>query len=79
MMQLQLMDEDGKMVCEVDNDSAVLDSYPVKDGYRIHVSRGVKNSMISGLHLRLLPCKRPIKTTDSQPKERISKAAVHVQ
>ncbi len=38
MMQLQLFDEDGKIVCEMDNDCAVLDSYPVKDGYRIHVS-----------------------------------------
>ncbi len=37
MMQLQLLDEDGKMICEVDNDSAMLDSYPVKNGYRIHV------------------------------------------
>ena len=39
MMQLQLFDEDGKMICEVDNDEATLESYPVKDGYRIHVRK----------------------------------------
>ncbi len=39
MMQLQLFDEDGRMVCEVDNDDATLESYPVKNGYRIHVRK----------------------------------------
>ena len=36
-MQLQLLDGDGKFVCEMDNDTAVLGSYPVENGHKIHV------------------------------------------
>ena len=38
LMQMQLFDPDGKLVCELDNDDASLNSYPVKNGFRIHVS-----------------------------------------
>ena len=37
-MQLQLFDNDGKYLCELDNDDSTLESYPIKDGYRVHVS-----------------------------------------
>ena len=36
-MQLQLLDSDGKLICEMDKDSATLGSYPVENGYKIHV------------------------------------------
>lgn len=36
-MQLQLLDGDGKFICEMDNDTAVLGSYPVENGHKIHV------------------------------------------
>ena len=36
-MQLQLLDGDGKLICEMDKDSATLGSYPVENGYKIHV------------------------------------------
>ena len=36
-MQLQLLDGDGKLICEMDNDSAILGSYPVENGHKIHV------------------------------------------
>ena len=39
-MQLQLLDADGKLICELDNDDAPLGSYPVQDGFRLHVSSG---------------------------------------
>lgn len=38
MMQVQLFDNDGKLLCELNNDDATLGSYPIKDGYRVHVS-----------------------------------------
>ena len=38
MMQLQLYDDDSKLLCELDKDSSPLQAYPVQDGYRIHVS-----------------------------------------
>ena len=37
LMQLQLLDGDGKLICEMDKDSATLGSYPVENGYKIHV------------------------------------------
>lgn len=37
LMQLQLLDADGKLICELDNDDAPLGSYPVQDGFRLHV------------------------------------------
>ena len=37
-MQLQLLDRNGKLVCELDDDDCTLESYPVETGYRIHVS-----------------------------------------
>ena len=38
MMQLQLFDGDGKLLCDMDNNDATLESYPVQNGYRVHVS-----------------------------------------
>ena len=37
-MELQLMDREGKTVAIMDNDDALLGSYPVDDYPRIHVS-----------------------------------------
>ena len=39
MMQLQLFDGDGKLLCDMDNNDATLQSYSVQNGYRIHVRR----------------------------------------
>lgn len=39
-MKLQLMDKEGKLVGALDNDEALLGSYPVDDGMKIHVSHG---------------------------------------
>lgn len=36
LMQLQLFNSDGKLVCELDNNTATLGSYPVENGFRIH-------------------------------------------
>ncbi|XP_071833532.1 tubulin-folding cofactor B-like [Apostichopus japonicus] len=36
-MKLQLMDKEGKLVGALDNDEALLGSYPVDDGMKIHV------------------------------------------
>ena len=37
-MELQLLDQDGKLVTGMDNDGAMLGSYPVEDDMKIHVS-----------------------------------------
>ena len=37
-MKLELFSKDNKLVCVLDNDAALLGSYPVDDGMRIHVS-----------------------------------------
>ena len=37
LMQLQLFDREGKMVCELDDDSASLGSSGVQDGWRVSV------------------------------------------
>ncbi|XP_013417540.1 tubulin-folding cofactor B [Lingula anatina] len=36
-MKLEAYDKDDKLVCAMDNDAAMLGSYPVDDGMRIHV------------------------------------------
>ncbi|KAK6180715.1 hypothetical protein SNE40_008715 [Patella caerulea] len=36
-MKLQLYNKDNKLVCLIDDDSALLGSYPIDDGMRIHV------------------------------------------
>lgn len=36
-MELQLMDKDGKLVTGMNNDDAMLGSYPIEDDMRIHV------------------------------------------
>ena len=36
-MKLDLFDKDDKLICKLDNDDAMLGSYPVEDGMRIHV------------------------------------------
>ena len=38
-MQLQLFNKDGVLVVVMSDDSAMLGSYPVEDGMRIHVSQ----------------------------------------
>lgn len=37
-MKLEVYDRDNKLVCKLDNDNALLGSYPIDDGMRIHVS-----------------------------------------
>ncbi|KAL5009224.1 hypothetical protein ScPMuIL_014805 [Solemya velum] len=37
-MKLELFDKENKRVCILDNDDAMLGSYPVEDGMRIHVT-----------------------------------------
>ncbi|XP_062579388.1 tubulin-folding cofactor B-like [Saccostrea cucullata] len=36
-MKLEVYDADNKLVCKLDNDDALLGSYPIEDGMRIHV------------------------------------------
>ena len=37
-MELQLLDQDGKLVTGMDNDGAMLGSYPIEDDMKIYVS-----------------------------------------
>lgn len=37
-MKLELYNKENKLLCNLDNDSAMLGSYPVEDGFRLHVS-----------------------------------------
>lgn len=37
-MKLELYNKENKLVCSLDNDEALLGSYPVEDGMRIHVN-----------------------------------------
>lgn len=47
LVQLQLYNEDNELLCELDDDAAPLKSYPVKNGYRIHVRKlAVANVLI---------------------------------
>ena len=39
LCDLQLFDTEGKLVCLMDNDDVPLGSYPVLNGYRVHVSK----------------------------------------
>ena len=36
-MQLEVYNKDNELVCRLDNDEALLGSYPIDDGMRIHV------------------------------------------
>ncbi|KAL0830826.1 hypothetical protein ABMA28_002942 [Loxostege sticticalis] len=36
-MKLKLYDSKNNFICDIDNDSALLGSYPIEDGMRIHV------------------------------------------
>ena len=36
-MEVQLLDRDGKFLCILNNDSALLGAYPVEDNMRLHV------------------------------------------
>lgn len=36
-MQLELFTKDNKLVCPLNNDEALLGSYPIEDGMRLHV------------------------------------------
>ncbi len=44
-MKLEAYNPDGHLVCQMDNDSALLGSYPVDDGCRIHVIDTAGSSM----------------------------------
>ena len=44
LCELQLFDTEGKLVCGLDNDDAPLSSYPVGNGFRVHV-RGVPQGL----------------------------------
>ena len=37
-MNLEVYNKDDKLVCALDDDEALLGSYPVDNGFRIHVS-----------------------------------------
>lgn len=37
LVELQLFDSYDKPVCMLDNDSATIGSYPIENGFRIHV------------------------------------------
>jgi tubulin-folding cofactor B len=39
MMDLEVYNEQNKLVCKLDNDSALLGSYPLEDNMRLHVGR----------------------------------------
>ena len=39
LSELELYDEDGKLICSLDDDQRKMSSYPVENGFRIHVSR----------------------------------------
>ena len=43
-MQLEVYDTENKLVCKLDNDDALLGSYHVDDGMRIHVSIHVQDA-----------------------------------
>lgn len=58
LMQLQLLDGDGKLICEMDKDSATLGSYPVENGYKIHVCCHECVTPAGRLSLIILPPKR---------------------
>lgn len=36
-MKLKVYDKKNNFVCDIDNDEALLGSYPIDDGMRIHV------------------------------------------
>ncbi|KAH3875072.1 hypothetical protein DPMN_038334 [Dreissena polymorpha] len=36
-MRLELYTNENRLVCQLDNDLAMLGSYPIEDGMRIHV------------------------------------------
>ena len=36
-MEVQLLDKEGKLLCVLDNDDALLGAYPVDDNMRLHV------------------------------------------
>ena len=38
-MELEVYNEQNKLVCNLDNDSAILGSYPLEDNMRLHVGR----------------------------------------
>lgn len=44
-MKITVYDKDDKVVCDLDNDAALLGSYPVDDSFRLHI---VDNSRIAG-------------------------------
>ena len=37
-MKLEVYSKENKLVCKIDNDDAMLGSFPVDDGMRLHVS-----------------------------------------
>ena len=41
-MQLEVYNKDDKIVCKLENNEALLGSYPVDDGMRIHVGIQIK-------------------------------------
>ena len=36
-MEVQLLDKEGKLLCVLNNDDALLGAYPVDDNMRLHV------------------------------------------
>ena len=43
-MVLEVYNKENQLVCGLDNDSAMLGSYPIDDGMRLHVSFNRKSS-----------------------------------
>ena len=59
-MVLEIYNKDDKLVCTLDNDDALLGSYQIDDGMRLHVSLFVITSFENSLflsipHLTVLP------------------------
>lgn len=50
-MKLQAFTKDDKLVCDLDNDDALLGSYHVDDGMRIHVSWSVSSCVFAEVTL----------------------------
>jgi len=44
-MQISVFDKDDKLVCELDNDSSLLGSYPIDNGHRLHI---IDNCRVAG-------------------------------
>ena len=47
MMDLEVYNEQNKLICKLDNDAAMLGSYPLEDNMRLHVGRNDNSNLPS--------------------------------